>query len=289
MKGLFPRNKLRMTGCEYAWLLKGDGLVRTGTIVVMLLLGLAFVLPAVPCAAGGEPDAAYQVDKELYRYQDAEKELTISYPQLFGLEDAEKQAAINQLLRSKAMRQGEYRKSPDFEAGKVKSYPNHFLAFVDYEVKWQSANLLSVKFWGMYQYPGTPHPNHFLQAVNIDVASASELRLTDLAVIDESFGFAEKYQAGKFVPVRPGIQGRVVFANDAANDSGKIVVLTDEYLVGWFTQAGGSFYFTKDSLGLIVPAPHPFGDFEAFEIRYEDFAENMKTEHPAWKDFLPGR
>lgn len=161
-----------------------------------------------------------------------------------------------------------------------------FWARVDYEIKWQSENVLSVLYHGSKHFPRRPHPNHYLEGVNIDINKASVIELPDLVDFNTGFSFAEKFKEGKINFVRPWLAEKVIISNNAEPDR-KGPVFDDVYLLERFSAPAGHFYLTKDSLGLSVPVSFALGDEVEFEIKYEDIAKHIKLENEVWKDFFP--
>lgn len=234
--------------------------------------------------ASNANSTSYKITKGIYTVNDTVFNVTITYPQITNLGDIDRQLAINEILKNKALRYGKYEIESEMFTEKHTGFPKVFWANVDYEIKWQSERVLSVLYKGSKHYPRRPHPNHYLDGINIDMKNASIIALSDLADFDGSFSFAEKFKEGKIKFVRPVLEGKVFFSNNAALDR-KGHVFNDAYLLERFSRRNSDFYLTKDSLGLTVPVVFALGDMVEFEIRYEDIGKSIKAENAVWKDF----
>jgi len=231
-------------------------------------------------------NTSYKVSKGSYSVDDPIMTVKINYPQITNLGDINRQIAINEILKNKALSYAKYKVEPELFTDKYKGSPDRYWAQVDYEIKWQSENVVSFLYKGSRHFPRRPHPNHHRDGINIDIKKAKIIVLPELVEIDDTFGFAEKFQAGKIKSVRPWLVGHVFFSNDPETKK-KGYVLDDAFLVDWFSKPYNHFYLTKDSLGLAVPVIFALGDEVEFEIRYEDMGKHIKHENELWRDFLP--
>jgi hypothetical protein len=222
----------------------------------------------------------YQIITETYIAYNDTMDIAIRYPQIINLDDEERQIRINDLIRSEAV------------PGQFLNYTDKrlFTLPIDYKITWQSDNLLSIQYSGVGYVKGTPHPNHFFYTTNIDIAQVKKVKLKDVVRIDE--GFVEKFRHENIRTVSPhpgALSGKQILI-----DSTPFNKVTDT--VRRFNEAdevaqkgrlpSNYCYFTPNSLGISVNAPHPIGDHAEFEIKYEDIAENIKAENEVWRDFF---
>lgn len=238
--------------------------------------------------ANGVTGTTYKISKGSYSVDDPVMTVKINYPQITNWGDIDRQIAINEILKKAALRYGKYDVEPELFTDKYKGSPDRYWAEVEYEIKWQSENVLSVLYMGSKHFPRRPHPNHYLDGVNIDVKKGQIIKMSDLVNIDESFGFAEKFQAGKFKPVWPSLVGHVFFSNDPEMKK-EGTAFSDARLVDMFAKSFNNYYLTKDSLVIIVPVIFALGGAAEFEIKYEDITTHIKHENELWRDFATAK
>ena len=211
--------------------------------------------------------AGYKIIKQTY----ADRKVTINYPQVTEKSDSKKQEEINEIIKTEAFYiLGWY---SDAQLDK-------FSMELDYEIKWQNAEILSITYSGLRYLKGTAHPTHVFFTTNINMREGSRLRLKELVNIDDDF--VEKLKNGKFKAVSPPI-------------TLKMLGLTNDRLIEWLNTAdwigypknkhGTYSYFTGDSLGVSIEVGHAYGDHVEFEVKYQDIANNIKDENEAWKSF----
>ena len=218
------------------------------SILVVFVLGLVLCsMVELPLARGD----AYGIVAEIY----TEDSIQVNYPQIVNLGDADKQKMINELIKNRAFNYEEY---PGLTVR------------TNYEIKWRSANLLTVQYKSYRYVKGAAHPVNVFSTINIDLNTGSEIMLNDLVVIDEDF--LAKIRAGKFIAVSPRVKD--------------IITFSDEELMRACNQEG-NFYFSEDSLGIRVAVPHVAGDYVIFEVKYRDIDDNIKGENPVWREFIP--
>ena len=231
-------------------------------------------------------NTSYKVSKGSFIVDDPIMTVKIYYPQITNLGDIDRQIAINEILKNQALSYAKYEIEPELFTDKYKGSPGRYWAKVDYEIKWQSENMVSFLYKGSKHFPRRPHPNHYRDGINIDIKKAKIIVLSELVEIDDSFSFAERFKEGKIKSVRPWLEGHVFFSNDP-DMKNKGYVFSDAYLVERFNKPYNHYYLTKDSLGLIVPVIFALGDNVEFEVRYEDIGKYFKRNNELWRDFFP--
>jgi hypothetical protein len=194
---------------------------------------------------------------EIIKKTDTLKNIEANYPQLSGLSDTTKQAKINEMIKKEALSICDSSNADEVHAK------------CDYKIKWQSAGLLSIVFTGYCQYDGTPHPNAIFVPFNVDLNTGKEIELKDIVNLDENF--VKKVKAGEFKGASLEVK------------STDLPELTNSKMLAEISRTG-YFYFTKDSLGINVTAPHPLGDNAQFEVKYKDITNNIKAENGVWKE-----
>jgi len=223
----------------------------------------------------------YQIITETYITYNDTMDIAIRYPQIVNLGDEERQIRINDLIRSEAV-PGQF---IDYTDKRLFTLP------IDYKITWQSDNLLSIQYSGMGYVKGTPHPNHFFYTTNIDIAQVKKVMLKDIVRIDEDFAEKFRHENIKTVSPHPGALSGEKILIDSTPFNKVDDTIRHFYEADEVDQRGrlpsNYCYFTPDSLGISVNAPHFMGGHAEFEIKYEDIAENIKAENMVWRDFFP--
>lgn len=206
----------------------------------------------------------YEIIKQTY----TDREITINYPQIVKLSDTKKQKIINEIIRTEAL----YILStlnPDYETSMT----------IDYEIEWQSPALLSIKYSGLRSAEDAAHPTDEFYTTNINMHQGTRLRLKDLININDNF--VEKFKKGKLIAVSPEITFDLLgYSDDELIEALSAADLINNSQIDTFS------YFTKDSLGISLAVSHAIGDHVEMEVKYQDIADNIKTENEVWQEFL---
>ena len=194
--------------------------------------------------------AGYEVTRETY----TDRAITIHYPQISKLNDAEKQNRLNQIIVSEVLSiLQEYNKDA-LEKLTVK---------LDFVIGRQDAELLSARFTGSRYMKDTPYPTALFQSVNLDMKAGSKLRLRDIVQVDDKFV--------DFV-----LKSRRISAPGVTNER---LNLDKNKLIKVFNQADSSVasenperafsYFTQDGIGISFNVRHALGDHIEYEFGKE--------------------
>jgi hypothetical protein len=222
-------------------------------------------------------DMTYELVTKTY----TNKDITVNYPQLTSSGDITKQKLINEIIEDEAL------KVLNYYSGNTEEVSLE----INYDIKLQGKDLLSIQYSGIGFFKGSAHPNGIIYTTNINLNRGTRLRLSDLVKIDESFINKFKNSNYKSQELEP---------NEALEKAIKSSVeqFTVDDLIKSFNNADSLdnignekhsdifSYFTKDSLGISVSVAHALGDHAEFEIKYEDLKSNLKTKNQVWEDFL---
>lgn len=207
----------------------------------------------------------YEITRETY----SSPNIKINYPQIIGLSDKDKQERINKIIKKDAL-------------AVVNGYSDRdeVSMNIDYEIKFQNAGLLSIKYSGIRNSKNTPHPTNEFYTSNINIYEGCRLRLKDIVNVDNNF--VEKVKKGTFIAVSPEITSKMVnYTNDQLIEAFSTADLINHRENGY----GAYSYFTNDSYGISVEVSHVIGDHVEFEVKYRDIADNIKPENEVWKNF----
>lgn len=245
---------------------------QTGRVLFSASLILLLALLAGCGAIGAEPakvqaqtadtnigSNVFEVVKETY----TDRAISINYPQIKNMADAEKQARLNQIIKTEAL-------------GILQDYDADDLAKLtvklDYVVSRQTAELLSVRFTGSRFLKGTPYPTALFQSINLEVQAARKLQLQDLIQVNEQFVATMKNG-------RMNAAEKVTFEK-LRLDNGKLLkIFSKADLAGSSENPDRAFsYFTTDGMGISFSVIHALGDHVEFELPLENLASFIKPE-----------
>jgi hypothetical protein len=229
----------------------------TKPMLTILILAMLLIGSCSCNAQAGEE--AYQVVRQTY----ADRAISISYPELSGMSDEEKQQRLNQLIRSEALSI-----LADYEEGEL----DKLTVKLDYVIGRQTPGLFSVRFNGSRFLKGTAYPTDLMQSVNLDVRTGRKLRLPDVIRLDEQFVEAIK-------------NGRM---NAVEGVTWKKLKLDDKRLLKAFFQADSAVssenpawvfsYFTKDGMGISFSVIHALGDHVQLELSMDELKSFIQPE-----------
>lgn len=215
--------------------------------------------PLLPVIAVTSGPADYEISPEKY----TDRDIVVKYPQITQLSDSDKQQKINQIIKTEALQMLSRYSADELDKLSIN---------IDYIIKYQSEDLLSVTYVGQRYLQGTPYPVRVFFSTNIDIREGRKVRLPDVAVIDA--GFVEKVQQGNFIAISPDI-------------TIKMLRLTDDKIIRAFSaadsidevenKAGAYSYFTNESLGVGLSVAHVLGDQVLFEMKYPVIADSIKA------------
>jgi len=201
--------------------------------------------------------ASYQTTEEKY----TNKDISISYPQISGLNGSTAQNSINQLIKTEAL------KGLNFFA-----VTDSLTLEISYKIKSETAGILSVVYTGTGYVQGTAYPTNLFYTTNIDIKNGVKLQLKDIVKADNDL--ADKYLSGAFIPL------------DASLNSAQTSMTKEEFSQALLnadslekTNIEKQFftfsYLTEDSLGISVNVIHALGDHQEYEIKLADIENNL--------------
>jgi hypothetical protein len=189
----------------------------------------------------------------------------IKFPQIDGLDDFEKQAKINDLIKNEAI-----------------SVLNYYLETrsdveieINYEITLQTSKLLSIQYYGMGTVSGAAHPNKLFYTTNIDLVDEKKLRLSDIVSIDSKF--ANKFINGEFTPMwieqSEKINWNEFIVEELISDFNNADSF--EY-IGSERQSDIFCYLTEKALGISIPVSPVIGGHAEFEIEFQCIEDNLQ-------------
>ena len=196
----------------------------------------------------GTANIQYKLTKTSY----SDQNVKISYPQISNLSDSSKQQKINALIKTSALEV-------------LKDYKDSLSSLslsMDYVIKFQGADLLSLEYLGLANVKDAAHPVNVIQTTNIDLETAKQLVIGD--VVSTNNSFAEKIKAGSYKAYSSDLDLKAVGVLKDVLDG-----FSSQDLLEGFKLPTAKFYFTKDSLGVSLEVAHAVGDHMEMETDYK--------------------
>ena len=226
-------------------------------IWVLALLMLLVGCVSAGAEAGGE---GYQVVRQTY----TDRAISVTYPELSGMSDVEKQQRLNQLIRSEAL---------TVLADYGESELENLTVKLDYVIVRQDSKLFSVRFNGSRFLKGTAYPSRLVQSVNLDIQAGRKLRLPDVIWLDEQF--VETIKNSRMNAVEGVTWGKLR--------------LDDKILLKALLQADSATstenpsrvfsYYTPNGIGISIGVIHALGDHVEFELPMDVLKPFVKPEN----------
>lgn len=224
---------------------------------LVLVFSLSFVTIMTSCNIKEVNKNSYNTSESSYTHNS----IKIAYPQISGLGDENKQKQINELIKDEAIKG-------------ISLYDDEVKATVEmnYEIKYKSANLLSIIYTGILYVDKAAYPINMFYTTNIDITNGNRIMLKDFINIDDDF--IEKVKNAEFITQSPEIESEKEYI---------IKTIGDFNLTKELKNADGSIentlsaysYFAEDSLGISFGVIHALGDHVEFEIDYDDLKDNI--------------
>lgn len=203
---------------------------------------------------------SYVVNRESFSEGE---DIIIYYPQISGLDDQERQDKINEIIRQ--------------DARSVLPEDNDLSKLnleLDYEIKWQGSNVLSIWYDGMEYYEEAAHPNNIIITTNIDMNRGSRIKFQDIFYIDQLL-VENLLRKNTYVwPLGSAEQEIMEYIQQE---------LIDDFIKS--TLYDNSFYLAWDFVGFSKFTSHAAGDYAVYEVKYQDILDSINAGHEAWNDF----
>lgn len=212
---------------------------------------------------GVEENVGLEIKTEIYEHGD----IVIQYPQIYGLEDEEREKEINELIQNHALEMG-YFEPEKFITEDGTLVEDQLEKQMEYEITFLSGHMISILYQGeVTRYlvrNGVRDGWRFgycMDGLTIDLDEVKELELSDFVEIDENF--VKKIKESTDILIAGG---KVDFSQDRReslieNDS-------DELLIKAFTEKweGYDFCVAPDELIISVGIGSAAGDYALVKI-----------------------
>lgn len=229
-------------------------------------------------------DLAFDFITETY----INKNVKIKYPQITGFSNANKQDEINDLIKNDIL--NDYKKDV-INAAQIAYSSNYqeaeasLIEDVNYDIKLNSSNVLSILYTKAGNLPQSMHPNTSLHSVNINIENGAMLKFKD--IININYSFVEKLKCGKDKIWKAKSLIEDGYNNDISMEiNNSFSIEHDKDLIEQYSEEDYCFYFTKERFVMNHTVSHAAGDYATMEINYSDIKDYIKADNKVWKDFI---
>lgn len=224
-----------------------------------------------------EHDKAINLSLQISSRNYKNKQAKISYPQITNFSDLHKQNQINDLIKNDII--NNYKKDVTdvaswFYDNNYQNAEDDLTEEVNYEVKLNSSNLLSIIYFKYSILPKSAHGSNTLHSININIGDGSILKFKDIIIVDNSFVEKLKNDKSKLLTAK-AYPGQLSDGLDLGISS-ELQGRNNKDLIDMFNSDDYSFYLTKDSIGMNIDTAHAGGDYICFVIKYSDIKDNIK-------------
>lgn len=201
-----------------------------------------------------ERKSAYQIIQKTYK----DKGIKINYPQITKLSDTKKQAKINEMIKKEAMK-----RVTEFD-----SSIGELSVEMNYVIKYQDENFLSILYVGLANVKGSMHPTNDIYTTNIDIKAAKSLVLSDIIKVDE--GIINQLKKGKYQKWSKDID-----LNAEGVLQNTVTDFVNKDVLNELKDKTAKFYLTKDALVVSISIPHALGDHMELAIDYKNIKDKI--------------
>lgn len=218
-------------------------------------------------------------DIELVKMTYTYNEIQAHYPQLSSGLEEQKRDVVNQIIQNDMLAIVDiYSADIAPNQGTEGSEAYEFILTIDYEVKLQNYNYLSICYVALYNSVTAAYPSEMVYTTNIDLVNQSRLKLTDMVTLNDDFVTTMK--TWNFITYE--------------QDNEELKNAIDEYIhgisnaqlleglkaadqIGTNNTYGIYGYLTEEKLGIAISVPHVLGDYVRFERDYKKL-DQLKLE-----------
>lgn len=210
---------------------------------------------------------SYEYDIVTVTYH--EENVVVEYPKLTNYHDEEKQEAINELIKTAAVK-------PYQDTIASLDSDQKYEAEGSFEIKLKNEKILSIAYTSYNNITPSAHPYHLFFTTNIDLNTGKQLFLTDfVSEIDNDF--IHTLKEAKYVG---DIESE--YEQNIRNMAFGLYE-NDEKLISELTRSqegtnGIYVYVTEGALGISMPVAHVAGDHAEFEISIQKLKERVKLD-----------
>lgn len=222
------------------------------------------ILPTPSPSSSAAPAEGFTFEEKTY----AEDTVSIKYPQITGMSDADTQEKLNQIISDTALRD-------------VKDLLSGTAYELSYKVTLNTPVVISIYFDGYVNVPETIHPNLFLRGLTIDVAKQEIITLGSLLYAVD--GVVDVMLSGTY-----SAMGYDMTREYEASIKENLTSLGEDFWINELKNAdaeGSSTvsFLTEDALVISVSVPHVMGDHIEIYHPFQNLV-GYQTDYYIWLD-----
>ena len=152
------------------------------TIIICIVLLIGCGLEEDEAGESG----GLEIKTEVYEQDD----VVIQYPQIYGLEDEDKEKKVNELIQNHVSEMGYFEPEVSITEDGTR-WEWHWEKQMEYEVTFLNEHMISILYQGevtLYAVRNESRFNYCVDALTIDLDEVKELELSDFVEIDENLG-----------------------------------------------------------------------------------------------------
>jgi hypothetical protein len=216
--------------------------------------------PSVSPTPSPSPSAAsadgFTFEEKTY----TEDTVSIKYPQITGMSDADTQEKLNQIISDTALRD-------------VRDLISGTTYELSYKVTLNTPTVISMYFDGYVNVPETIHPNQFLRGLTIDVAKQEII--TPGSLLYAIDGVVDIMLSGTYSSM-----GYDMTSEYEASIKENLTSLGEDFWINELKNADALF-LTPDALVISVSVPHVMGDHVEIYHQFKDLV-GYQTDYYIW-------
>lgn len=188
----------------------------------------------------------------------ADKQISVKLPVIAGEKQTTIHALLQSFVQSKLERAFglELALQPAEQAPALGDVPDtEYWVELNARITWQSEDLISIVFEGMYNYARAAHPTHLFFSVNIVPDQAKQICFTERFALDQAlYKTFAKCAENAILSATDGKwpEGWGSFSEELCSEQ--------EFLNGLKNEDAFSWYYTETGVGISYPVPYALGD-----------------------------
>lgn len=149
---------------------------------------------------------------------------------------------------------------------------------LDHDITYQSQNLISIVFRGMYNASGAAHPTNILFSVNLSPKTGQRIYLRNLYCIDQALYTDFCGSATQSLLVQMDGQWPESWASFS-----ETFCDWERFRQGMYREEDLSWFCTPEGITVSYPVPHALGDHQETALSFSRFRSPEDTLHPLYE------
>lgn len=152
---------------------------------------------------------------------------------------------------------------------------------LDHEVTYQTENLVSIVFRGMYHASDAAHPTNILFSINLSPILGSRIYLRKLYSIDQAL--YQEFSAAATQALLSQMDGQWP---DGWGSFSETLCDWERFRLGMYQESDFHWYCTPEGITVSYPVPHSLGDHQEVTLPFSCFRSPETQLHPLYRTIL---